>query len=93
MSHFRCQINKHRYHQLEFATLPPGMVTGVATKGGIRATGTSDAYRHLPDSPMDEGTSQPTSGYTDDSEGIFIFKAQSEEPFSPKKRGWFSREK
>ncbi|KAF5804121.1 hypothetical protein HanXRQr2_Chr05g0193491 [Helianthus annuus] len=24
-------------------------------------------------------------------EGIFVFKAQSEQPFPPKKRGWFSR--
>ena len=55
---------------------------------------TSDAYRHLASSPKDEGTSsQPNpSGYsTDTEEGIFIFKAQSEEPFPPKKRGWFSR--
>ncbi|MFS7927841.1 hypothetical protein Hanom_Chr04g00313891 [Helianthus anomalus] len=27
----------------------------------------------------------------DSEEGIFIFKAQSEEPFPPIKRGWFSR--
>ncbi|MFS7927986.1 hypothetical protein Hanom_Chr04g00315581 [Helianthus anomalus] len=51
--------------------------------------GTSDAYSQLPSSPKNEGTSsQPTlSGYSADSEeGIFIFKAQSEEPFPPKKR-------
>ncbi|MFS7939407.1 hypothetical protein Hanom_Chr05g00451341 [Helianthus anomalus] len=56
--------------------------------------GTSDAYHQLASSPKDEGTSsQPTpSGYsTDIEEEIFIFKAQSEEPFPPKKKGWFSR--
>ncbi|MFS7977183.1 hypothetical protein Hanom_Chr10g00901111 [Helianthus anomalus] len=52
--------------------------------------GTSDAYRQLASSPKDEGTSsQPTpSGYfAYIEEGILIYKAQSEEPFSPKKRG------
>ncbi|KAJ0481760.1 hypothetical protein HanIR_Chr13g0646281 [Helianthus annuus] len=56
--------------------------------------GPSDAYRQLSSSPRDEGTSsQPTPlGYSADiEEGIFIFKAQSEEPFPTKKRGWFSR--
>ena len=56
--------------------------------------GPSDAYRQLSSSPRNEGTSsQPTpSGYSADTEeGIFIFKAQSEEPFPSKKRGWFSR--
>ena len=56
--------------------------------------GTSDAYRQLASAPKNEGTSsQPTpSGYSSDTEeGIFIFKAQSEESFPPKKRGWFSR--
>ncbi|KAM0019192.1 hypothetical protein Hdeb2414_s0011g00375911 [Helianthus debilis subsp. tardiflorus] len=56
--------------------------------------GPSDADRQLSRSPSDEGTSsQPTpSGYSADTEeGIFVFKAQSEEPFPPKKRGWFSR--
>ncbi|MFS7946377.1 hypothetical protein Hanom_Chr06g00535611 [Helianthus anomalus] len=48
--------------------------------------GTSDAYRHLPRSPMDEGTSQPTPGYTADSEDIFVFEAKSEEPFPLKER-------
>ncbi|MFS8004502.1 hypothetical protein Hanom_Chr13g01226601 [Helianthus anomalus] len=51
--------------------------------------GTSDAYRQLASSPKDEGTSsQPTPlGYsTDTKEGIFIFKAQSVEPFPTKKR-------
>ncbi|MFS7961933.1 hypothetical protein Hanom_Chr08g00720761 [Helianthus anomalus] len=45
--------------------------------------GTSDAYRHLPHSPMDEGTSHQTSGYVADSEETFVFKAKSEEPFPP----------
>ncbi|MFS8010574.1 hypothetical protein Hanom_Chr14g01298671 [Helianthus anomalus] len=32
------------------------------------------------------------SGYSVDNEDeIFVFKAQTEEPFPPKKRGWFSR--
>ncbi|MFS8003422.1 hypothetical protein Hanom_Chr13g01213801 [Helianthus anomalus] len=56
--------------------------------------GTSDAYRPLSSPPKDKGTSsQPNpSGYSADTEeGIFIFKAQSEEPFPPKKKGWFSR--
>ncbi|MFS7929704.1 hypothetical protein Hanom_Chr04g00335661 [Helianthus anomalus] len=55
---------------------------------------TPDAYRQLASSPEDEGTSsQPIpSGYSADTEErIFIFKAQSEEPFPPKKRGWFNR--
>ncbi|MFS8034225.1 hypothetical protein Hanom_Chr17g01578691 [Helianthus anomalus] len=55
---------------------------------------TSAAYRQLASSPKDEGTSsQPApSGYSVvTEEGIFIFKAQSEEPFPPNKRGWFSR--
>ncbi|MFS7904822.1 hypothetical protein Hanom_Chr01g00040561 [Helianthus anomalus] len=54
--------------------------------------GTSDAYRHLDSSPKDEGTSsQPNpSGYSADTEeGIFMFKAQSEESFTTKKRGFF----
>ncbi|MFS8003271.1 hypothetical protein Hanom_Chr13g01212061 [Helianthus anomalus] len=41
-------------------------------------------YRQLASSPKDEGTSsQPNpSGYSADTEeGIFIFKAQFEEPF------------
>ncbi|KAF5800182.1 hypothetical protein HanXRQr2_Chr07g0313111 [Helianthus annuus] len=57
--------------------------------------GPSDAYRQLSGSPRSEGTSssQPAlSGYSADTEkGIFVFKAQSEEPFPHKKRGWFSR--
>ncbi|KAJ0465880.1 hypothetical protein HanHA300_Chr14g0542981 [Helianthus annuus] len=57
--------------------------------------GPSDAYRQLSGSPRSEGTSssQPAlSGYSADTEeGIFVFKAQSEEPFPQKKRGWFSR--
>ena len=56
--------------------------------------GPFDAYRQLSSSPRSEGTSsQPAlSGYSADNEdGIFVFKAQSEEPFPPKKRGWFSR--
>ncbi|KAM0008295.1 hypothetical protein Hdeb2414_s0116g00801481 [Helianthus debilis subsp. tardiflorus] len=57
--------------------------------------GLSDAYRQLSGSPRSEGTSssQPAlSGYSADTEeGIFVFKAQSEEPFPQKKRGWFSR--
>ncbi|KAJ0877405.1 hypothetical protein HanPSC8_Chr11g0499761 [Helianthus annuus] len=57
--------------------------------------GPSDAYRQLSGSPRSEGTSssQPAlSGYSADTEeGIFVFKAQSKEPFSQKKRGWFSR--
>ncbi|MFS7968461.1 hypothetical protein Hanom_Chr09g00797711 [Helianthus anomalus] len=56
--------------------------------------GPSDAFRQLSGSPISEGaSSQPVlSGYsTDNEEGIFVFKAQSEEPFPPKKRGWFSR--
>ncbi|KAF5777277.1 hypothetical protein HanXRQr2_Chr12g0533731 [Helianthus annuus] len=52
--------------------------------------GPSDAYRQLSGSPRSEGTSssQPAlSGYSADTEeGIFVFKAQSEEPF-PRKRG------
>ncbi|MFS7969967.1 hypothetical protein Hanom_Chr09g00815451 [Helianthus anomalus] len=55
---------------------------------------TSDAYRHLDSSPKNEGTSsQPTpSEYSANTEeGIFIFKAQSEEPFPSNKKGWFSR--
>ncbi|KAJ0920973.1 hypothetical protein HanRHA438_Chr05g0247121 [Helianthus annuus] len=54
----------------------------------------SDAYRQLSGSPSSEGaSSQPAlSGYSADTEdGIFVFKAQSEEPFPQKKRGWFSR--
>ncbi|KAF5796228.1 hypothetical protein HanXRQr2_Chr08g0349001 [Helianthus annuus] len=31
MSHFCCQINKHRYYQLVFATPAPGVGSGVAT--------------------------------------------------------------
>ncbi|MFS7919249.1 hypothetical protein Hanom_Chr03g00210541 [Helianthus anomalus] len=50
---------------------------------------TSDTYRHLPHSPKDEGTSQPASGYVGDFDDIFVFNAKSEEPFPPKKRGWF----
>ncbi|KAJ0843717.1 hypothetical protein HanRHA438_Chr15g0694421 [Helianthus annuus] len=56
--------------------------------------GASDAYRQLFGSPRNEGaSSQPAhSGYSADTEeGIFVFKAQSEEPFPQKKRGWFSR--
>ncbi|KAM0050848.1 hypothetical protein Hdeb2414_s0007g00228491 [Helianthus debilis subsp. tardiflorus] len=56
--------------------------------------GPSDAYRQLSSSPRSEGTSsQPAlSGYSADTEeGIFVFKAQSEEPFPQKNRGWFSR--
>ena len=56
--------------------------------------GPSDAYRQLSGSPSSEGaSSQPAlSGYSADTEeGIFVFKAQSEEPFPHKKRGWFSR--
>ncbi|KAJ0443391.1 hypothetical protein HanIR_Chr16g0820221 [Helianthus annuus] len=56
--------------------------------------GPSDAYRQLSSSPRSKGTSsQPAlSGYSADNEdGIFVFKAQSEESFPPKKRGWFSR--
>ncbi|KAJ0480215.1 hypothetical protein HanRHA438_Chr13g0588801 [Helianthus annuus] len=57
--------------------------------------GPSDAYRQLSGSPRSEGTSssQPAlSGYSADTEeGIFVFKAHSEEPFPQKKRGWFSR--
>ena len=57
--------------------------------------GPSDTYRQLSGSPRSEGTSssQPAlSGYSADTEeGIFVFKAQSEEPFPQKKRGWFSR--
>ncbi|MFS8003174.1 hypothetical protein Hanom_Chr13g01210781 [Helianthus anomalus] len=52
--------------------------------------GPPDTYRQLSSSPRDEGTSfQPTPlGYSADTEeGIFIFKAQSEEPFPTKKRG------
>ncbi|MFS7913930.1 hypothetical protein Hanom_Chr02g00147501 [Helianthus anomalus] len=57
--------------------------------------GPSDTYRQLSGSPRSDGTSssQPAlSGYSADTEeGIFVFKAQSEEPFPQKKRGWFSR--
>ncbi|MFS7956466.1 hypothetical protein Hanom_Chr07g00654951 [Helianthus anomalus] len=56
--------------------------------------GPSDAYRQLSGSPRSEGaSSQPAlSGYSADTEEeIFVFKAQSEEPFPHKKRGWFSR--
>ncbi|KAJ0512072.1 hypothetical protein HanIR_Chr11g0559141 [Helianthus annuus] len=56
--------------------------------------GPSDAYRQLSSSPRSEGiSSQPAlSGYSaNNEEGIFVFKAHSEEPFHPKKRGWFSR--
>ncbi|KAJ0716710.1 hypothetical protein HanPI659440_Chr13g0515731 [Helianthus annuus] len=57
--------------------------------------GPSDAYRQLSGSPRSEGTSssQPAlSEYSADTEeGIFVFKAQSEEPFPQKKSGWFSR--
>ncbi|KAJ0831447.1 hypothetical protein HanPSC8_Chr15g0667151 [Helianthus annuus] len=57
--------------------------------------GPSDAYRQLSGSPRSESTSssQPAlSGYSADAEeGIFVFKAQSEEPFHEKKRGWFNR--
>ncbi|KAJ0809572.1 hypothetical protein HanPI659440_Chr01g0016891 [Helianthus annuus] len=56
--------------------------------------GPSDAYRQLSGSPRSEGaSSQPAlSGYSADmEEGIYVFKAQSEEPFPQKKRGWFSR--
>ncbi|MFS7910982.1 hypothetical protein Hanom_Chr02g00112601 [Helianthus anomalus] len=57
--------------------------------------GTSDAYRQIPHSPMDEGTSQPNPGYTADSDfrGYLCFQSQTEEPFPPEKRGWFSRAK
>ncbi|MFS7948048.1 hypothetical protein Hanom_Chr06g00555391 [Helianthus anomalus] len=51
--------------------------------------GPSDAYCHLDNSPKSEGTfSHPTpSGYSADTEeGIFIFKAQSQEPFRTKKK-------
>ncbi|MFS7918991.1 hypothetical protein Hanom_Chr03g00207671 [Helianthus anomalus] len=56
--------------------------------------GTSNAYHHLDSSKKNEGTSsQPDpsgySAYTE--ERIFIFKAQSEEPFTTKKRLWFYR--
>ncbi|MFS7967523.1 hypothetical protein Hanom_Chr09g00786691 [Helianthus anomalus] len=56
--------------------------------------GTSDAYRQLASSPKDEGTSSqpnPSGNLADTEEGIFIFKSQSEEPFPPRKKGWFSR--
>ncbi|KAJ0874528.1 hypothetical protein HanPSC8_Chr11g0465211 [Helianthus annuus] len=57
--------------------------------------GPSDMSRQLSDSPRSEGTSsQPVlSGYSaDQEEGMFAFKAQSEEPFPHKRRGWFSKE-
>ncbi|MFS8003283.1 hypothetical protein Hanom_Chr13g01212201 [Helianthus anomalus] len=54
---------------------------------------TSDGYRHLSQYPMDEGPSDPASGYLADSEQPFLFKAKSEEAFPPKKRGWFSKVK
>ncbi|MFS7993699.1 hypothetical protein Hanom_Chr12g01097181 [Helianthus anomalus] len=61
----------------------------------LMTKGPSDAYRQLSGSPRSEGTSssQPAlSGYSADTEeGIFVFKAQSEEPFPQKKGGWFSR--
>ncbi|KAM0065276.1 hypothetical protein Hdeb2414_s0003g00112881 [Helianthus debilis subsp. tardiflorus] len=56
--------------------------------------GTSDAYCQLSGLPRNEGASShpALSGYSSDNEeGISMFKAQSEEPFPPKKRGWFSR--
>ncbi|MFS7975827.1 hypothetical protein Hanom_Chr10g00885271 [Helianthus anomalus] len=54
---------------------------------------TSDAYRRLSYCPMDERPSNPASGYVADSEDTFVFRANSEEAFPPKKRGWFSKEK
>ena len=53
--------------------------------------GTSDAYRHLPHSSMDEGTSQPIDEDTASTGDIFVFKAKSEQPFLPKKRCWYSK--
>ncbi|MFS7969066.1 hypothetical protein Hanom_Chr09g00804811 [Helianthus anomalus] len=54
---------------------------------------TFDAYHRLSDSPMDEGPSNPVSGYTADSKDTFVFRAKSEEAFPPKKRGWLCRMK
>ncbi|MFS7901880.1 hypothetical protein Hanom_Chr01g00004761 [Helianthus anomalus] len=54
---------------------------------------TSDTYRHLSQSPMDEGPSGSASGYVADSEEPFVFRAKSEKVFPHKKRGWFSKEK
>ncbi|MFS8021899.1 hypothetical protein Hanom_Chr16g01432911 [Helianthus anomalus] len=54
---------------------------------------TSDTYRHLTHSPMDEGPSELVSGYIADSEDTFVFIAKSEEAFPPKNRGRFSKEK
>ncbi|MFS7960334.1 hypothetical protein Hanom_Chr08g00702001 [Helianthus anomalus] len=54
---------------------------------------TSDAYRHMSDSEMDEGPSRTASGYEADTKESFIFKTKSEEAFPPKKRGWFNKEK
>ncbi|MFS8021244.1 hypothetical protein Hanom_Chr16g01425181 [Helianthus anomalus] len=42
---------------------------------------------------MDEGPSDPASGYIADSEEPFVFRTKSEEAFPPKKRGWSSKEK
>ncbi|MFS7969451.1 hypothetical protein Hanom_Chr09g00809321 [Helianthus anomalus] len=54
---------------------------------------TSDAYRHLSHSPMDEGPSDRASGYVADSEEPFVFRTKSKEDFPPKKRGWVGKEK
>ncbi|MFS7915523.1 hypothetical protein Hanom_Chr02g00166341 [Helianthus anomalus] len=49
----------------------------------------SDIYHELDSSPIDKGTpfhSNPTGYSLDTEEGIFIRKAQSEKPFTTKKR-------
>ncbi|MFS7918460.1 hypothetical protein Hanom_Chr03g00201311 [Helianthus anomalus] len=52
-----------------------------------------DAYRHLSNSPMDEGSSKTTPGYVADTKEPFVFGAKSEEAFPPKKKGWFNKRK
>ncbi|MFS8019606.1 hypothetical protein Hanom_Chr15g01405711 [Helianthus anomalus] len=54
---------------------------------------TSDAYRHISHSPMDEGPSDTASGYVADSDEPFVFRTKSKEAFPPKKKGWFDKEK
>ncbi|MFS7989004.1 hypothetical protein Hanom_Chr11g01041611 [Helianthus anomalus] len=54
---------------------------------------TSDAYRHISNSPMDEGSSETAPGCVADTEEPFVFRAKSVEAFPPKKNGWFNKEK
>ncbi|MFS7986997.1 hypothetical protein Hanom_Chr11g01016841 [Helianthus anomalus] len=52
-----------------------------------------NAFQYMSNSERDEGPSETALGYEADTEGSFVFQAQTTETFPPEKKGWFNKGK